>query len=131
MTTTQDNIYHFPKNKIVREVPPNVEELEKTKERGKINYAEDVLANIMDNTLYGLSNNGIEIDIETSKDYAFLIDVLRVTIYRNLGIEHPLHAFINSSIEIVTENPALKRLEKNEPVQESGNNDNNTVDKTD
>ena len=36
------NIFKFPENKIVREIPPQIEEIEKAKEKGKQNYAEEI-----------------------------------------------------------------------------------------
>lgn len=97
------NVFEFPKSKIVREVPPNIEEIEKAKEKGKKQYADGIVSEVAAGLLAELENYGIELDDDKgvlSKDFLFLTDVLKSVIYRNMHIEHPLHGFVDDNVSI-------------------------------
>lgn len=96
------NVFKFPEHKIVREVPPNIEEIEKAKEKGKQNYAEDIIVDLAENMLNALDSYGL--DQETKhfdKDFAFSLEAIRALIYRTLSIEHHLHDFIDSHVSVL------------------------------
>jgi hypothetical protein len=94
-----DKIVAFPKHKIVREVPANVEEIEKAKERSTQNFAEDIMEDLISNIYAELENYGLNVDNEHfEKDFSFAADALRSTIYRTLGIKHPMQEFIETSV---------------------------------
>ena len=56
------NIFKFPENKIVREIPPQIEEIEKAKEKGKQNYAEEIIVDLAENLLGALDSYGLDQD---------------------------------------------------------------------
>jgi hypothetical protein len=112
------NVFKFPENKIVREVQPSVEEIEKAKEKGKIKYADAMIAEISLGLCDELENYGIDLsddDGEMSKDFIFLTDVLKSVVYRNMGIEHSLHKFIDENVAVFTNEKEYREyLEKAE-----------------
>ena len=96
------NVFKFPESKIVREIPPNVEEVEKIKTKGKQNYADGMAEDLAVFMLTELENFGVDTTpIEFQKDFIFLTDVIRCAIYRSMGLEHGLHSFIDEHVEIV------------------------------
>ena len=110
------NVFQFPKDKIVRDAVVPIEEIEKAKEKGKMNYADGIVAEVSLGLLQELENYGIEIESEengTSKDFIFLTDVLKSVIYRTMGLEHPLHSFVDENVAIFTNEKDYKEyLEK-------------------
>jgi hypothetical protein len=106
------NIFKFPENKIVREIPPQIEEIEKAKEKGKQNYADGIVAEVATGLLAELENYGIELEDEkgnTVKDFLFLTDVLKSVIYRNMEIKHPLHEFVDDNVSIFDNEEDFKK----------------------
>lgn len=96
------NVFEFPKDKIVREVQPNNEDVEKVKEKGKQNYADGMAEEIASSLLIELENFGIDTNAkEFSKDFAFLHDVIKCLIYRNMDLKHGLQQFIDENVQII------------------------------
>lgn len=99
---TEPNVVQFPKNKIVRETLPNIEELNRVKEKGIRNFADTLVADVSANILGDLDNYGIDVDNdEFVKDFHFFVATLCATVYRTLGVDHPLHKFMDESVVIV------------------------------
>ena len=106
------NVFEFPKCKIVREVQPNIEEIEKAKEKGKQNFADGIVAEVATGLLGELENYGIDIEDErgaVNKDFLFLTDVLKSVIYRNMYLKHPLHDFVDENVAIFTNEEDFKK----------------------
>ena len=111
------NVFKFPEHKIVREVPPQIEEIEKAKEKGKQNYAEDIISDFAESMIGALDSYGIDQDGKHFvKDLSFAVEAIRAMIYRSLAIEHHLHDFVDSHVSVlkkdkdgnlVLENPKL------------------------
>ena len=96
------NVFKFPEHKIVREIPPSVEEVERAKEKGKQNYAEDIAVDFAENMLAVLDSYGIDQETEHfDKDLAFAVESIRAMIYRSLGIKHHLHNFIDTNVSVL------------------------------
>lgn len=96
------NVFEFPKDKIVREVPLGIEEVEKAKEKGKQNYADGMTEEISTFILAELENFGVDTSTkEFTKDFIFLNDVVKCLIYRNMGLQHSLQNFIDEHVQIV------------------------------
>lgn len=96
------NVFEFPKNKIVREVQPNIDEIERAKHKSLLNYADMIVDDMIGNMLDAFDNYGIEVEKEDfQKDFAFSVDALKATVYRYFGIEHSLHGFIDENVKIV------------------------------
>jgi hypothetical protein len=91
---TEPNIVQFPKDKIVREALPDIEELNKVKEKSIKNFADTITEDISSNILFELDNYGF------MKDFHFLVATMAATIYRTLSVEHPLHKFMSENVVI-------------------------------
>lgn len=99
------NILQFPRSKIVREQLPNIEELEKLKEKGMQNFADALVEDISDNILNELNGCGIDIEDDSFiKDYYFVTMIMSAAIYRSLKIEHPMHDYIDTHIKVIHKN---------------------------
>jgi hypothetical protein len=96
-------ILEFPKSKIVRDVPFDDEEINKTKEKNRQKYADELVEDIKSGLLAELESCGINIDHPAFlKDYIYLSDILKGTIYRNFGLEHQSHKFIDEYVKVAT-----------------------------
>lgn len=97
-----NNVFKFPEHKIVREVPPQIEEIEKAKEKGKQNYAEDIITDFAESMLGALDSYGIDQDgRHFDKDLSFAVEGIRAMIYRSLGLEHHLHDFVDTHVSVL------------------------------
>ena len=95
-------VVEFPKHKIVREAPVNNELLEKAQLRSLQNHADAIIEDLVDNIASELENEGIDIDnSQFLKDFSLTVDSLRATVYRNFGLDHPLHSFIDDNIRMI------------------------------
>jgi len=96
------NVFKFPEHKIVREIPPQIEEIEKAKEKGKQNYAEEIIVDLAENLLGALDSYGLDQDSKHfDKDFSFAMEAFRALIYRTLSIDHHLHDFIETSVSLL------------------------------
>ena len=97
------NVIEFPKSKIVRDVPFNDEEMAKVREKNRQKYAEEIIAEVSSGLYDELESCGLNSEAESyNKDFIFLSDVLKALVYRNMGIDHPLHEFIDERVHIRT-----------------------------
>jgi hypothetical protein len=106
------NVFEFPKSKIFREVQPNIEEVEKAKEKGKQKFADGIVAEVATGLMAELENYGIELEDEkgnTVKDFLFLTDVLKSVIYRNMELSHPLHEIVDDNVSIFDNEEDFKK----------------------
>jgi len=96
-------IVQFPKHKIVREAPVDIELLEKTKEKGIQNFADSVVDDIVGYVIGDLENYGIDVESDQFiKDFSLTADTLRATIYRTFQLKHKVHDFIDNNVTLVT-----------------------------
>lgn len=100
----KSNVLEFPKNKIVRDVSPELDEqIAKKKEKSRQNYAEAMTEDMTAGLYAELENCGIDTtDPAFMKDFAFLAGIMKATVYRNMGLEHPLHSIIDRSVHVRT-----------------------------
>ena len=115
------NVFKFPESKIVREVPINVEEVEKAKEKGRQKYADGIVAEVATGLLAELENYGIDLESESgqmSKDFLFLTDVLKSVIYRNMDLKHSLHEFVDDNVAIFDNEDDFKKYLANAEKEE-------------
>lgn len=97
-----NNVFKFPEHKIVREIPPQIEEVERAKEKGKQNYAEDIITDFAESMLGALDSYGIDQDGKNfDKDLSFAVEAIRAMIYRSLSLEHHIHNFVDSHVSIL------------------------------
>lgn len=100
--TDNVNILEFPKHKIVRERLPDIEEINKLKEKGLQKFADAVTSEIVDNILEHLDNYGIDIEDNTFiKDFYFTTMILSASIYRSLNVDHPMHEYIDNNVQVM------------------------------
>lgn len=100
----KSNVLEFPKSKIVRDVTPELDEqIAKKKEKSRLNYAEAMTEDMTAGLYAELENCGIDTtEPAFMKDFAFLAGVMKATVYRNMGLEHPFHSMIDKSVHIRT-----------------------------
>lgn len=100
-------ILEFPKNKIIRDVPMNVEVIEKAKEKAIASFAEQLVGSIVENLLEQLDSVGVDTNNdEFFKDFSLTIDSVRSTVYRHFKMPHHLHELIdNGTISISDAQP--------------------------
>jgi len=95
-------IVEFPKSKIVREILANEDAVNEAKIKGKINYADGIIDDVVDLVVEELENQGIDVDNESFlKDFSLTVDAMRATIYRQFDIEHGLHNFIDENVMMI------------------------------
>lgn len=98
---SNDKVVQFPKNKIVREAPVDIEVLEKAKEKGIQNFADSVVEDIIGFVVGDLENYGVDIEEEQFiKDFSLTADALRATVYRSFQLHHGLHEFIDNNVTV-------------------------------
>ena len=92
-------VVEFPKSKIVREAPVNVEQIEKAKEKGLMNFADGMVDDLIGNLYAELENYGLDTSGDHfDKDFSFAVDGLRACIFRSLGLKHHLHEFLDTNV---------------------------------
>ena len=119
-------IVNFPTSRIVLEVQPNIEEVEKAKEKGKQKYADGIVAEVATGLLAELENYGIDLENEEgkfNKDFLFLTDVLKSVIYRNMDLKHPLHEFVDENVAIFDDEEEFKKYLANAEKSETKENE--------
>lgn len=96
---SNDKVVQFPKSKIVRETPVDIEVLEKAKIKGKQNFADNIVDDIIGFVVGDLENYGVDVDNEQFiKDFSLTADALRATVYRSFFLNHNLHEFIDNNV---------------------------------
>ena len=100
---SMNEVITFPTNKIVREYPQHIERLEKVKQKSVQKFADDVIEILAENAYDQIEALGLDTDDEKfDRDFAFAVETIRATIYRNLEIPHHLHEFIDNNLEVST-----------------------------
>lgn len=111
-------VVEFPKSKIVRELPPNLPEIEKAKEKSLLNFADSIVDDITTSIFEEFENYGLNTDTDKfAKDFSFSTDALRATVYRLLDIKHHLHEFIDTNIEVKKMSEIRKTLEEDDDME--------------
>lgn len=73
-------------------------------------FIEELSESVMVQMIYTLGENGIEINSkEFLQDIAFVIESLKSTLYREMGLPHPLTTIIRSISEISIETSATDK----------------------
>lgn len=95
-----NNIVKFPNNY----QPPEQESLshlKKTIEKNKEIYINNVVDQHSSNLLANLSLSGFDIDKEEfMRDFAFTVETIRSSLYRNMGLHHHFQEHIDANVEI-------------------------------
>jgi hypothetical protein len=109
---SEPNIVQFPKDKIVRETLPDIEELNRVKEKSIKNFADTIIEDMSSNILFELGNYGIDTETEEfMKDFHFLVATMAATIYRTLSVDHPLHKFMEENVVITVTDESIDKTD--------------------
>jgi hypothetical protein len=93
-------LIEFPKSKVVREVP---EEQQKVRQaRAEQKMADAIVDDVADMCITELDNCTIDVQQEQfAKDFIMVIDSLRACVYRQFGIDHHLHDFVDRNVAFI------------------------------
>jgi hypothetical protein len=74
----------------------------KAKEKSLQKHAETIVEDLVLSIIDAIENYGIDSETESfERDFSFVADGLRATIYRSFNIDHPLHSFIDTNVTLV------------------------------
>ena len=90
----EGKVIQFPKK---RKSPANIKVDNKAHEiRENIIYTENLCEALIVNMIHNMAENGMNVDAEPFiRDTSFLVELVKSTIYRDLGMVHPLQEFID------------------------------------
>lgn len=110
-----EKVIEFPKHKVVREIP---EELLKARQaKADQKFGDSVVDELSGFLLTELDNYDIEVaNKQFAKDFILVVDALRATVYRSLGIDHHLHPFIDENVKILDNGEGLTKEELAERI---------------
>ena len=93
----------MPKEEQISLVKQSMEtQINKLKEKGMQNFADTLVNDISDNILHDLSSYGIDIEDDVFiKDFYFTSMILSAAIYRSLKVEHPMHSYIDTHVQVI------------------------------
>lgn len=101
--TKETKVIEFPKNKVVRELPEEIHIARQAKADQK--FADSVVDELAGFLLTELDNYNIEVENKAfAKDFVLVVDSLRATVYRSLGLDHHLHMFIDDNVKLLEGN---------------------------
>lgn len=113
------NVVKFPANKIVRDITQSSEEIEKSKERGRQKFAEDIMEDFIMTLHDALESYGIDTEGDIfDGDFSITIEMLRAAIYRTLNLKHPLHEFIDKHVQVVDTETKIVEIEDKDNVED-------------
>lgn len=116
-----NDIIQFPKDKIIREYPHHIEELERAKEKGINNFCEQLTSEIAELMLEIFENSGLDTeDAQFGKDFTLTVDLIRATVCRSMGVKHQLHQFIDEHVSLVPQSELDQGEETDDEPGNSG-----------
>lgn len=96
------NVIKFPKENPRINAQETLSDVQKKIDKAKEKYVNSLVDHHCSQLLAGISLSGIEIETdEFMKDFAFTVETVRSSMYRSMGIEHPLHEQIDEAIDVV------------------------------
>ena len=101
-------------------VVPNEEELLRQEE---MEFCEELSSKLMMDMIHTMSDNDVDIgERDFSRDLAVLIEFMKALLYRDAGLEYPLHDFVDmfteTTIELDNSHRTVIRMDKlNEMVE--------------
>ena len=95
-------------------VTPSEEELLRQEE---IEFCEELSSKLMMDMIHTMSDNEVDIgERDFSRDLAVLIEFMKALLYRDAGLEYPLHDFVNifteTTIELDNSHRTVIRMDK-------------------
>lgn len=100
------NIVQFPKSAIVRDTSAlTSQKLQEVKKQGEQNFADSLVSDVSEDIHMALGSCGIDTESrEFLKDFMLLHGILSALVYRTLGLDHRLHEFLDTTVEIYEQN---------------------------
>lgn len=101
-------------------VVPNEEELLRQEE---MEFCEELSSKLVMDMIHMMSDNDVDIGVRTfSRDLSIVIELVKSLLYRDAGLEHPLHEFVDTftetTIELDNSHRTVIRMDKlNEMVE--------------
>ena len=94
-----DNVIRGPWPKSKRKVKVPDEEFLLMQEN--IEFAEELNQKIIVQMIHTLAGNGIDVaDVSFIRDLGLIIELIKGSIYRGMGIPHPTHAFVEALVDL-------------------------------
>lgn len=95
-------VLEFPKDKVVREVPEEHKQARRAKMEKRM--ADSLAEDATNAVLEELNCAGIDIDsTRFVKDFILVADSIKACVYREYGLEHHLHEFVDENVQIIHE----------------------------
>jgi hypothetical protein len=124
-------IIPFPQNRIVRMIPPDVGDALDQKRKYRI--ANKILTELMTDFMDEIKE-GYELDIssiESKKDFSYLMEILRSSVYRLFDIPHPLQTYVDENVTMVDQIQTDSVLNEAENVNDETSNNTPMIETTD
>jgi hypothetical protein len=120
-----DNIIQFPEDRILRRnmnIPEVQEKVKVTAHKMEIDRAESLLGSLAGNIFMELETNGFNSKDESFlKDFSFVLELLRSTLYRTIGEPHMLQEFVTKSVVMGDRNEMVDIETPDEPIHMNDN----------
>ena len=94
MEKEKTNVLEFPKNKVVRDVPPEI--LEKRNEKQLHKFADFVVEEMIEAIISEFDCYALQI---SEPDIVLIMEAVRSAINRSHNIDHPLQKFVDKNIK--------------------------------
>ncbi len=90
-----DNVIEFP-TKFKGLKAPKISDLDAVKMQEDLNFCDNLAEGLMINLIHNVGENGFDIKKDRFiGDISFLNEVVRGTLYRQLGFQHPMQDFMD------------------------------------
>ena len=67
-----------------------------------LHFAEELTQSLMVQMIHTMSENGIDVgEKEFIRDMAMIIEMVKGSIYRDMGLDHPTHMFMEEYVDII------------------------------
>ena len=95
-------VIKFPKHNPRITPDQSLEQVQEKIAQAKEKYINALVDHHSSNLLAGIALSGLEIDTdEFMKDFAFTVETIRSTMYRSMGMVHPLQESIDEVVDVV------------------------------
>ena len=101
----ESNIIKFPKNnpKVAIKIDNKANEI-----RENIIFTENLCEALVVNMIHNMSENGMNVDGENFiRDTSVIIELVKSTIYRDLGMTHPLQELVETLTTVIKDNDGV------------------------
>ena len=113
--TDEPKILSFPAHKVVREIPE--EHLKARQAKADMKLADTIVNDIVGIIITELDNCMVNVeDKQFSKDCILVVEALRASVYRQFGLEHYLHSFIDQNVHVISSEEQLSKEELQEKI---------------